>query len=378
MPDANRPKDQEPPDALFKLQRDIEGLESFDDEEEQSPGPGPAPIARPLPQPKPVLPVRPTPRPQPAPRRSFSVFLPFVLICVGVILLLSNMGYLPDVSWDVLWRLWPLFLIGMGIDALIGRRSHSGSVIGTLLILALLAGGATFFFVLYGAQIPTWVESAQRTGWQTERVQYPLGDLTQADVSIDWISVPGRLSATRDSPNLIEGDLAVRGQLVFDVQERARGATVRLDQDSSGAWLGWAGGSAADRRWDVRLSPRLPIELVLDGGSGSGDYDLTGLQIADLELDIGSGSVELTLPAAGGYEARIEGGSGSLRITLPENVGARVELEAGSGSFRPDDRFRLVRGERDDDGVWETEDYRRGDTSITLHIDQKSGSIRIR
>jgi hypothetical protein len=194
--------------------------------------------------------------------------------------------------------------------------------------------------------------------------------------------VPGRLRALEDSPNLIEGALVVRGQLVFDVRERnlgrGKGATIRVGQDSSGVWLGPFDRGTAERRWDVRLSPRLPIELLLDGGSGSGDYDLTGLQIADLDLDVGSGAVELTLPAAGGYEARMEGGSGSLLITLPRNVGARVELEAGSGSFRPDDRFRLVHGERDDDGVWETDNYRRTDQTVVLHVDQESGSIRIR
>ena len=367
MPDANRSERQEPPDALYKSPAgDIEGLESFGDKAETTLHPKPAPT--------------PAPRPAPirGPRRSFSVFLPFLLICAGVVMLLSNLGYLPDISWNVLWRLWPLILIGMGIDALIGRRSTLGSVLGTLLILALLGGGATLFFVLYGSQIPLWIESLQSTGWQTERIEHSLDGVREADISIDWTSVPGRLRALEDSPNLIEGDLAVRGRLVFDVQERSSGVVVRLDQDSSGAWFGPIDVGASEKRWDVRLTPRVPIELTLDGGSGSGDYDLTGLQIADLELDVGSGSVDLALPAAGSYEAHIEGGSGSLRIMLPEDVGARVELDSGSGSFRPNDRFRLVRGERDDDGVWETDNYDRADHVVRLTIDQKSGSIRIR
>jgi len=38
-----------------------------------------------------------------------------VLIGAGVLLLLSNLGYLPWQSWNVLWRLWPLLLIGVGV-----------------------------------------------------------------------------------------------------------------------------------------------------------------------------------------------------------------------------------------------------------------------
>jgi hypothetical protein len=299
-----------------------------------------------------------------------------VLICAGVALFLSNMGYLPDISWNVLWRLWPLLLIGMGIDALIGRRSAFGAVIAALLILALLAGAVAF--VLYAPRLPAFAGWTRSVNWTTEQIEHPLGDARKAQVSIDWTSVPGRLRALDDSSNLIEGNLTVRGRLVFDVQERGQGVSVRLDQDSSDAWFGSWDLGPAEKRWDVRLSPRLPLALTLDGGSGSGDYDLTGLEIDDLALDVGSGSIDLVLPATGSYEARIDGGSGSLRIVLPQNVGARVELESGSGSFRPDDRFRLVRGERDDDGVWETQNYGRADHAVTLNIDQKSGSIRIR
>jgi hypothetical protein len=302
------------------------------------------------------------------------VFWPILLICGGVILLLSNLGYLPNISWGILWRLWPLLLIGMGIDALFGRRSRLGAVVAALLILALLAGALAF--VLYAPQLPLFAEWVRPVGWESEHVEHPLGDTRQAQVSIDWTSVPGRLRALDDSPNLIEGDLTVRGRLIYDVRDGST-TSVRLDQDSSGAWFGSFDAGPPEKRWDVRLSPRVPLALTLDGGSGSGEYDLTGLQISELALDVGSGSVGLTLPAEGSYEARIKGGSGSLRIELPRAVGARVELDAGSGSFQPDERFRLVRGERDEDGVWETENYARADHTVLLRIDQASGSIRI-
>jgi hypothetical protein len=272
-------------------------------------------------------------------------------------------------------------LIGLGIDALIGKQTKLGAVAGTLLILVLLAGGTTLFFLLSAAQVPSWLEAAESTGWKTAQIEHPLGDVREARVSIDWTSVPGRLRALDDSPNLIEGEVTHRGRLIFQVQEGIRGgqgASVRLDQDSSGAWFGWSDAGPPEKRWDVQLSARVPLELVLDGGSGAGDYDLTGLQIEDLELDVGSGAVDLVLPATGGYEASIDGGSGALRIVLPQNVGARVELDSGSGSFRPDERFRLVRGERGDDSVWETDNYRRADGAVLLRIDQSSGSIRIR
>jgi hypothetical protein len=316
----------------------------------------------------------PSPRPR---RHPPSFFWPLVLIGAGVMLLLSNLGYLPWQSWNALWRLWPLLLIALGIDVLIGRRSIIGSIISGLLIL-LLIGGAVII-VLFAQNIPAMSNLTQPVELHTEHIEHPLAGVERASVTIDWTSAPGYLSTLRDSANLIEGDVVYRGELIFDVDTRGDQADVELDSHFSGPWFGpFDFGDRAEERWDVRLSPDAVLDLALDAGSGSCDFDLTGLQVSDFFLDVGSGSIDLTLPTGSTFDVRIDGGSGSLDIILPESVGARVVLDSGSGSFRPDERFRLVEGRRNDDGVWETDNSRTADHAIELRIDQGSGSISIR
>jgi len=317
----------------------------------------------------------PTHRPR---RRPPSFFWPLALIGAGVLLLLSNLGYLPWQSWNVLWRLWPLLLIALGIDVLIGRRSMFGAIISGLLILMLIGGAVTI--VLFARDIPALSNLTQPVELRTEHVEYPLAGVEHASAYIDWTSAPGYLSALRDSPNLIEGDVAYRGKLVFDVDVRGDQADVELDSHFSGPWFGPFdfGSGAEEGRWDVRLSPDAVLDLTLDAGSGPCDFDLTGLQVSDLSLDAGSGSIDLALPTGSTFEARIDGGSGCLTIVLPESVGARVVLDSGSGPFRPDERFRLVEGKRGGDGVWETGDFDAAEQTIVLRIDQGSGSISIR
>lgn len=311
------------------------------------------------------------------PRRHFSFFWPLVLIGAGVMLLLSNLGYLPWESWNLVWRLWPLLLIVLGIDVLIGRRSMLGTIISGILILLLIGGVVALVF--FAQNIPGLAELARQPAVHIRHIEHPLENVESATVDIDWASMPGRLSALRDSLNLIEGDIAYRGELIFDLSVRNDRADVALDSYVSGPWL-WTFDSSdhEDYLWDVGLHPDVSLDLVLDAGSGSCDFDLSDLQIRDLFLDVGSGSVDLALPADSTFEARIDGGSGALVITLPENVGARVVLDAGSGSFHPGERFRLVEGERRDDGVWETDDWDTADHTVELRIDQGSGSIRIR
>ena len=308
-------------------------------------------------------------------RRPPSFFWPLVLVGTGVMLLLSNLGYLPWQSWNVLWRLWPLLLVALGIDVLIGRRSMFGAIVSGVLILLLIGGAVAL--VLFAQNIPVLVELTQPVEFQIEHIEYPLADVERASIYIDWTSAPGYLSALRDSANLIEGDVAYRGDLTFDVDVRGSQADVKLDSHFSGPWFGPIGfGDRAQERWDVKLSPNVSLDLNLDAGSGRCDFDLTGLQISDLFLDGGSGSIDLALPS-GTFEARIDGSSGRIAITLSEGVGVRVELDSGSGAFRPDERFRLVEGRRDRDGVWETENFDTAEHTIVLEIDQGSGSISI-
>jgi hypothetical protein len=297
-----------------------------------------------------------------------------VLIGVGVALLLTNLGYLPWASWSVLWRLWPIGLVALGIEILIGRRSTIGAIVSTVLILALVGGAIAL--AIYAPNIPALATLTQPGEWRTEHVEHPMEDVESASVHLDLISVPCYVSALDDSSNLIEGDITYRGNLIFDVTTLGSGARVKLDSIYSGPWYWPHEFPGPDGSWEVRLSPDVPLELNIDSGSGTCDLDLSELQIDGLNIDSGSGAIDLNLPSGSSFTGSIDMGSGRLSITLPRGVGMRVRLDSGSGAFRPDGRFELVSGERDD-GVWETEGFNNAETTIELRIDQGSGSITI-
>jgi hypothetical protein len=310
-------------------------------------------------------------------RYPLSLFWPITFIGAGVALLLSNLGYLPWASWNILWRLWPLLLIALGIDLLIGRRSVVGAIISAVLILALVGGAIVL--ALYAPSIPQLAKLAQSPEWRTTHVEQSLEGVEHASVTIDTGSVPCLLSKLSDSLNLIEGDITYRGTLVFDALVRGGRADVKLDSYFTGPWWDWSPGfgPAPDAAWDVRLSTQVPLDLNLDTGSGRCDLDLSSLQVNSLIVDSGSGAVDLILPSDRSFEARIDAGSGRLAITLPTGVGARVTLDSGSGAFRPDDRFEIVSGEHGDDSVWETKNLSAAETTIELEIDQGSGALVI-
>jgi len=304
-----------------------------------------------------------------------SLFWPVILIGIGVLLLLSNLGYFPASGWAILWRFWPLALIALGLDVLIGRRSTGGAIAGGVLIFLLL--GMAIGVAFFAEQIPFLVELAKPTTLHFEHVEHPAAGLESAKVAISWTSAPGYLRALNDSANLIEADVAYRGELAFKVDQDGDHADIVLDSYLQGVSYTVFDFDDRQAEWDVRLSPDVALDLWLDSGSGSCNFDLTGLDITNLDVDSGSGGIKLTLPDASNFEGKLNSGSGSVTIMLPENVGLRVDLDDGSGSFRYDDRFELVSGDYDGDGVWETENYDGADYKIDLEIDQGSGSIRI-
>ncbi|MDF1515558.1 MAG: DUF5668 domain-containing protein [Anaerolineae bacterium] len=307
--------------------------------------------------------------------RRHSFFWPIALIGVGVLLLLSNLGYFPATGWAVLWRFWPIALIALGVDVMIGRRTTGGAIASAVLILILV--GLAIGAALFAEQIPVLVDLVKPAVLQYDSVEYPVNGIEVADISIDWTSAPGQLEALQDSGNLIEADIAYRGELVFDVSQANQRANVILDSFLQGVSYGVYDFSDTDAKWWVGIHPDVETELFFDVGSGACDFDLSELDVSSLEIDGGSGSITLTLPHSHA-RGTIDGGSGSLTIIVPKGVGLSLEIDRGSGSLHVDDGYTVKSGDIDDLAVWESIGFLDMDYQVNLVIDQGSGSIRIR
>ena len=309
-------------------------------------------------------------------KRSRSFFWPIMLISLGVLLLLSNLGIVPWTTWNLIWRFWPLVLVAVGIDVLLGQRSAFGAIISAFLVLVLI--GAIAGTVYFADQLPILARFTQETPWQTDHVEAALEDFQSAEVLIDWTSPAGYLGALNSSENLIEGDLTYRGELYFDVKTNGTRADVILDTRLVENWGMVPFQSSPGAEWEIYLTKEIPLDLTLDSGSGSCEFDLSELTLEELFLDSGSGSIRLSLPAKQSFQFTMDSGSGSVKIEIPTGTGIRVELDSGSGSFSPGGSFELVSGERNGDSVWETKNYENSNFQIEMGIDQGSGSISFR
>ena len=130
---------------------------------------------------------------------------PVILIGLGVVFLLNNMGLLAWSVWDVIFRLWPVLLVAAGMEIILSRLSAWGSLLALVLTVAIFAGA---LWVL-GPDL----ESTQAVAG--EEIAQALGEASMARVVIE----PGvgslHIDALPESANLVEGMVSVgRGQRV--------------------------------------------------------------------------------------------------------------------------------------------------------------------
>ena len=254
---------------------------------------------------------------------------PLLLIGLGVIFLLNNVGVLDWSVWQGLLRLWPVLLIAVGLDLLLGRRLPWAAPIIALAVLALIG-------------VLLWRVDMQQGGAITNApITQPLDGATRADVEIAAGIGTLRIGALDGGANLIEGTIdRARGERVLqDYDVRYGTGYVTLRSQGTRFGLPWWGDSG-DHLWSIMLNPNVPTALRLNTGVGIANVDLSRLQITKLDLNTGVGEATLTLPAQGQGRADVNGGVGATTIIIPEGMAVRIDATTGLGDLDVPDDYR--------------------------------------
>jgi len=324
-----------------------------------------------------------------------SLLWPLLLIGIGVVWLLGNLGVLSGANLSVLVRLWPLFLIAIGLDLLIGRRSPLlGALIGlgtVILVIALMLAGPSL-------------------GWssnldvRTDSFSAPLDDARSARVDLNLSVGDATIRPLADSNNLIEADLRYVGEIDFRVEGGAERIVSLSQRETTQVSISpfeflLPDGRANELRWDIGLSPDVPMDLTIQGGVGRSDLDLSSLQLTNLNIDGGVGEINVTLPATrqpyhatvnngvgevsltvtrgAALDLSLSGGVGGVIVDLPDDAAVRLTSQGGLGDLSLPGNLVRISGE-EDEGVWETEGFSQAELPITIEYDGGVGGLTLR
>lgn len=288
--------------------------------------------------------------------RRGSLVGPFILIALGVLFLLQNLNLLTWSIWEIILRLWPILIIAIGLDILIGRRSIWGAITALLLTLALLVGAI-------------WLMSPISGTGQVEEIRSPEG-LDQARIVIS----PGvgrlEINTQREPDDLVTGEIRLGASegLTQGFSESSSTFTIRNQQQTWSFFGGWRG----DRTWSLDLNPEVELDLEITLGAGEADLDLRELSVDNLDVEVAVGQNTVILPESGRFDALIEGAIGETTVLIPPELEARIRLDTGLTARHIGPDF-----ERQGD-CYISSGYEGADHRVDLVIEQAIGEVSVR
>ena len=282
-------------------------------------------------------------------------------IGLGIVLLLANLDLLRLNVFQVLLSLWPILLIAIGLDIVIGRRSIWGAVVGLILLAAIIAGAVWLIGSEAGvAAVPI------------QEISEPLQGASQAVVELR--PSVGMLQVS----SMMTGDSLVNGTLRSGQGERVEreasldGTTARFSLVSEGNTVIYPVWRDSSWIWDLLLNPNVPIELLAGMGVGEINLDLSDLQITRLEGNQGVGRIRIVLPAAGNFRGSLSSGIGETVIIVPPGTQVRIQSDTGIAVTNVPDNYNRQ------DNIYTSPGYETGNEAIDLVVNQAIGRVLVR
>lgn len=234
-----------------------------------------------------------------------------LLVAVGVLWLLIEVGFVPAALSLALFSWWPLLVIAAGLD---------------LVVPAARRGPLPF--IVYAAAIILVIGAFGGAGRQRQTVDVFQRDIPTGARSLEVnleLANPRTVVAAANSERLIDANFSgLRPADVSLTGEERLLLSVKPRRVAPGLLL-------SSGEWRMNLTPELPLTLTVNGGSGSSQLDLSHLDLARLQYLAGSGASNLLLPGNGRfYQAELRGGSGKLDVDV--TAGASLDLKATTGS----------------------------------------------
>lgn len=265
--------------------------------------------------------------------RKSSVFWGVLLILLGGLFLLDNLGFFDRFEINVGELVWPIVLILLGL------------------------------WVLFGSLL--------RRPPETEHASIPLEDARRARLRVRHGAGRLNIHAGAGIGNLVEGDFG--GGLEQDVDRSGDLLDVKLSLPTQElAPFSFGEGYSLD--WSLGVARDLPLSLDLETGANEAQVDLSELLVNELKLSSGASSTVLTLPAnAGSTRVRISTGAASVRVNVPQGVAARIHAQGGLASIDIDQSRFPKSG-----GLYQSADYETAFNKVDLEIETGVGSVDVR
>lgn len=239
---------------------------------------------------------------------------PIVLTGLGVVFLLSNFNVINMPVWTTIVRLWPVLLIALGLNLVIGRaRGWWSPVLGS--VLGLLVVGAIVFMALRQPGISA----------NSIAIDYPSAQVQTVDGTIEMTAGKLVINTKKDAASLIKGQVQLSTGEQLDKSFTAK-PDASYDLHSHGGNYAYVS-EAGDYNWNLTLDASVPTILYLKSAAGTIEANLSDAEMTSLDVNLAAGKVMLALPKSGTYKATVDNAVGEVIICVPDNLAISINLD---------------------------------------------------
>jgi hypothetical protein len=287
-----------------------------------------------------------------------------ILILLGLLWLLNNLGYLPGDLVRSLWRFWPLALILLGLE--VALQGFSDRVALPVLLLAAL---------LIGAVVLVLAPTLPAEQIVSDSFTQEIGGLDSANIELEFDDATLQIEALEGQPGLLAAAQLDHSSNLFVqkgfTESSGRGNLSLADHYEVMFPYFFLGNLKND--WALQLTPDIPLDLQLEGDDSKLDLDLNGLALNTLTAKLDECTGQVRLSATGNLDAELGVEDSRLTIIFPSTVGARLETKL-SDSRLDFDTSRFVELAPDE---YVSEGYEEAEILIDVSLQASDSTITI-
>jgi hypothetical protein len=279
---------------------------------------------------------------------------------VGALLMAGNLGYASVSAWDMLSKGWPLILVGIGVDIILGRHTVARAIIGIFMALVLIGG----MFWLADLSFPGSVHSMDFN--QTYKNE------TSLQLNIERIAGRVELSAGKPSSGaLLDGEfnLLKNENLEPSVEQKANGVVVNLDTNSN--TFPGAIRPSQSAYWKIKVNPEPELTLNSKVTVGESRLDLRGLAVKDVRSETTMGRTDIYTANTKDATYHISGSMGEIVIRVPKGAAVTVSVNKTIGTVSFPDGYDR------ENGTYNSPAFSDNESAIRISVDLPIGALRV-
>lgn len=298
-----------------------------------------------------------------------------LFLFVGGVLLLDNFDVI-TFYWRNVWQFWPIILIILGVNVLLGKKeSNIGGIISVGILVVTL--GYLFYRGQQPAEHNSWVSERFRGDWnfdddndtasreygQRQLFAEPMANesLKSATLNLSCGGTSVYLEETSDS--LFTAAVSQRaGSFIYNKELSDTSATVNLKMNENKKKFRISKGG--DNKIELKLNPLPFWNIDMHMGAGGLDMDLTAFKIRSLVFEGGAASADIKLGDKSMVTTvRVKTGVAEVNIKVPKGSGCQIISETGLSSTNYNGF------DKKEDGKYETANFATATHKIYLKFE---------